>query len=90
MVQKCKKCKKKNFLYFERRGGVETVRGREGGGGEGKPKGRERGRAAASRRSSEYGWNIVTGNEESNQKKRRERYPGHLIKANMYTWCIYN
>ncbi len=31
------------FYIFERRGGVETVRGREGGGGEGKPKGRERG-----------------------------------------------
>ncbi len=34
---------KEKFLYFERRGGVETVRGREGGGGEGKPKGREGG-----------------------------------------------
>jgi hypothetical protein len=44
MVKKCKNYKKKIFFYiFERKGGVETVRGREGGGGEGKPKGRERG-----------------------------------------------
>jgi hypothetical protein len=31
------------FYIFERRGGVETMRGREGAGGKGKPKGRERG-----------------------------------------------
>jgi hypothetical protein len=38
-----KKCKEEIFFYiFERRGGgVETVRGREGGGGKGKPKGRK-------------------------------------------------
>jgi hypothetical protein len=82
---------KEIFYIFERRGGVETVRGREGGGGEGKPKGREGGgRQQADVHQSMVGIYIVTGNEDSNQKKRKERYPGHLIKANIYTWCIYN
>jgi hypothetical protein len=40
-----KKCKKmqKFYIILKGKGGVETVRGREGAGGEGKPKGRERG-----------------------------------------------
>ncbi len=44
---------------------------RRGGGGRGETQGEGEGRAAASRRSSEYGWNIVTGYEEINQKNRK-------------------
>ncbi len=43
----------------------------------------ERGRAAARRRSSEYGWSIVTGYEEIKK-------PWIAFKANVYTRCIYN
>jgi hypothetical protein len=32
----------KFYIILKGKGGVETVRGREGAGGEGKPKGRER------------------------------------------------
>ncbi len=45
-------------------GGVETVRGER------------EGRAAARGRSSEYGWNIVTGYEGIN----KERNPGQLLR----------
>jgi hypothetical protein len=82
--------KEKFIIFLKGEGGLKPCEGERRGQGREETQGEREGRAAASRRSSEYGWNIVTGNEESNQMERKERYPGHLIKANMYTWCIYN
>jgi hypothetical protein len=55
----------KIYIILEWGKGVKPFEGEKGQGGSGtrNPRG-ERGRAAARRRSSEYGWNIVTGYEE--------------------------
>jgi hypothetical protein len=86
-----KSAKRKFFHILKGEGGLKPCEGEKGAGERGNPRG-ERG-AGGSKQTFIRIWLEYSNwrrRKQSKEEKEKIRYPRHLIKANMYTWSIYN